>query len=201
MPERDQVTEILLAASAGSPVAVDRLFMVVYDELRLLAGSQLRHERPDHTLQATELVHEVYVRLVDQTRCEWKNRAQFLAVAGRAMRRILVDHARRRGRQRHGGGWQKLSLDEGLGSGSLELGSEAADTVILALEEALEKLSEEDPVRASVVEMIYFAGLTHDECAHVLGVSPRTVARHWDYAQAWLYTRMTDDSDSERLGA
>jgi RNA polymerase sigma factor (TIGR02999 family) len=196
VPERDQVTAILLEASAGAPAAVDQLFSLVYDDLRRLAGSRLRDERPDHTLQATELVHEVYLRLVDQTRCEWTNRAQFLAIAGRAMRRILVDHARSRGRQKRGGGWQKLPVSE-----ALALGSEQADTIILALEEALEKFQNEDPLRARVVEMLHFAGLTHEECAHVLGVSPRTVARHWDYAQAWLYAHMTDESDSERLGA
>jgi RNA polymerase sigma factor (TIGR02999 family) len=196
MPERAHVTEILIQATAGAPGAADQLFALVYDELRRLAGSQLRLERPDHTLQATELVHEAYMRLVDQTRCEWKNRAQFLAVAGQAMRRILVDHARSRGRQRRGGGWQKLPLND-----ALALGSEEADTVILSLEEALERFQAEDPLRTQVVEMLFFAGLTHAECAQVLGISPRTVARHWDYAQAWLYMRMTGDPDGERLGA
>jgi RNA polymerase sigma factor (TIGR02999 family) len=194
--ERERVTEILLQATSGGGRAADQLFAVVYDELRRLAGSHLRRERPDHTLQPTELVHEAYARLVDQTRCEWKNRAQFMAVAGRAMRRILVDHARSRGRQRRGGGWKRVELDE-----ELVMGTERADTVILALEEALVKLAEEDPVRANVVELLYFAGLTHEECATVLEISPRTVARYWDYAQAWLYAHMADEPGPEGSGS
>jgi RNA polymerase sigma factor (TIGR02999 family) len=197
MADRDHMTEVLLRATVGeraparSPSAADELFELVYPELRRLAESFLAMERPDHTLQATELVHEAYLRLVDQTRCEWRNRAQFMAIAGRAMRRILVDWARRRASGKRGGGLQRVMLEE-----SLELGSERADTVILALERALAKFEQEEPEKARVVEMLYFAGFTQDECARFLGISPRTVSRYWDYAQAWLYTQMSADADS-----
>ena len=197
MADRDQLTQLLLRMTSSDgeagmkPGATDELFEVVYPELRRMAESFLSSERPDHTLQATELVHEAYLRLIDQTRCEWRNRAQFMAIAGRAMRRILVDHARRRAADKRGGGMQKVSLDE-----CLELGSERADTVVLALEKALRKFESEEPEKARVVEMLFFAGFTHEDCARFLGVSARTVARYWDYAQAWLYTQMSVDAES-----
>jgi len=187
--ERGRVTEVLLRATEGSPGAMEELYPLVYDELRALAGGRLRGERPDHTLQATELVHEVYLRLVDVQRCRWENRAHFFAVAGRAMRRVLVDHARRRGASRRGGGWEKLPLDA-----ALELGSEEADAMMLALGEALGRLEARQPEKARVVEMLFFAGLTQEECAGVLGVSRRTIVRWWEYAQAWLHREMSAGS-------
>jgi RNA polymerase sigma factor (TIGR02999 family) len=194
MGDRDQVTEVLLRAADGSPAAVDRLFGLVYGELRKMARAYLRSERDNHTLQATELIHEAYLRMVDQTRCEWRSRAHFLAIAGMAMRRILIDHARRRGRQKRGGQIEKLSLDDAL---VLDLGSVESDTVLLALDSALNKLERSQPEMARVVEMRFFAGLTHEECAGVLEVSPRTVARQWEYAQAWLYREMTTGPDPD----
>jgi RNA polymerase sigma factor (TIGR02999 family) len=158
------------------------LATLVYTELRDLAGALLRQERPDHTLQVTELVHEAYLRLVDQTRCQWQNRAHFLGVASRAMRRILVDHARRRGAGKRGGGLQKLSLDE-----ELVIGTDDSNALLLSLDLALDKLASQYPEVARAVEVRFFGGLTHDECAYVLGVSPRTAFRHWEFARAWLY--------------
>ncbi len=181
MPESIDATAVLLEATGGSERAADRLLAIVYDDLREAAARLLRRERPDHTLQATELVHEAYLRLVDQTRCEWQNRAHFLAVASLAMRQILVDHARRRGSKKRGGGQTKIEFDE-----ALILGTERADEMILSLEDALGKLTARYPEAARVVEMRFFGGLTHEECACVLGFSPRTSSRHWEFAQAWL---------------
>lgn len=187
MFERRDVTIILQEASAGEPGALRELFVAVYDELRGRARAYLSGERSNHTLQPTALVHEAYMRLIDQDRVVWQNRAHFLAVAGQAMRRILVDHARRRGAGKRGGGLVHLSLDE-----ELVLGDEAADPVILALDDALTRFEGEQPEIARVVEMRFFGGLTQDECATLLGISRRTVCRHWDYAQAWLYREMRD---------
>jgi RNA polymerase sigma factor (TIGR02999 family) len=183
------VTQILLRASAEAPASCDLLYSLVYQELRDIAGRRLWRERPDHTLQATALVNEAYLRMVDQTRCEWRNRVQFLAVAGQAMRRILVDHARSRLRQKRGGGAEKLPLEA-----ALTLGEEGTDATVLALEAALQRFERIHPDKARVVELRFFAGLTQDECAVELGVSSRTVARYWDYAQAWLYREMRSDN-------
>lgn len=181
VPESTDATAVLLETTGGSKPAADRLLAIVYDDLREAAARLLRGERPDHTLQATELVHEAYLRLVDQTRSGWQNRAHFLAVASLAMRRVLVDHARRRGSLKRGAGQAKLELDE-----ALTVGTEQADEMILSLEQALGKLTVQYPEAARVVEMRFFGGLTHEECACVLGFSPRTSSRHWEFAQAWL---------------
>ena len=188
-PEFLDTTSLLLEASDGSLRATDRLLAVVYDDLRVAAARLLRGERSDHTLRATELVHEAYIRLVDQTRCEWQNRAHFLAVASRAMRNILVDHARRRGSQKRGAGQVRISFDE-----ALVIGTEAADTMLLLLELALEKLTQKYPEAARIVEMRFFGGLTNEECACVMGFSPRTASRHWEFAQAWLYREIGTDA-------
>lgn len=190
MPERGDLTDVLLRATAGSSADADRLFPLVYEELRSLAGHLLRHERPDHTLQATDLVHEAYTRLVDASRCEWSGRAHFFAVAGRAMRRVLVDHARRRGAGKRGGGRRKLPLER-----ALEVGAKEDGDLVLALAEALERLEAIQPEKARVVEMRFLAGLSEEECAAVLGVSRRTIARHWEYARAWLYRELSHDAD------
>lgn len=181
-PEFFDTTAVLLEVTSGSARATDRLLSIVYDDLREAATRLLRRERPDHTLRATELVHEAYLRLIDQTRCEWQNRAHFLGVASRAMRRILVDHARRRGSQKRGSGLVRVLFDE-----ALIIGTEQADEMLLSLERALEKLAARYPEPARVVEMRFFGGLTNDECACVLGLSPRSASRHWEFAQAWLY--------------
>ncbi len=182
---RLDVTRLLLETTQGSARAVDVLLPLVYEDLHNAASHLLRRERPDHTLQATELVNEAFLRMVDQTRCDWQNRAHFLAIAARAMRRILLDHARRRGSQKRGSGQAKVELDE-----ALVVGSEEVDALVLELEDALNKLAEQYPEAARVVEMRFFGGLTHDECAAVMGFSRRTATRHWSFAQTWLYREM-----------
>ena len=182
MHESLDVTSVLLETTGGSLPAAERLFTVLYSELRDRAALLMRRERPGHTLRPTDLVHEAYLHLADQTRCRWQDRAHFLAIASQAMRRILVDHARRRGSQKRGAGHIKLSLDD-----ALVVGTEEADDMLQSLELALVKLAEHDLKAARVVEMRFFGGLTHDECACVLGFSPRTASRYWAFAQAWLY--------------
>jgi RNA polymerase sigma factor (TIGR02999 family) len=189
-PEYLDTTSLLLEASGGSAQATDRLLVVVYDDLREAAARLLRGERSDHTLRATELVHEAYLRLVDQTRCEWQNRAHFFGVASRAMRNILIDHARRRTSQKRGGGHVRISFDE-----ALVIGTETADAMLLLLERGLKKLARQYPEAARIVEMRFFGGLTNEECACVMGFSPRSASRQWEFAQAWLYREIgTDDS-------
>jgi RNA polymerase sigma factor (TIGR02999 family) len=180
------VTEVLLRVAQGAQGASEELYTMLYDELRRMAQRQLRRERPNHTLQPTELVHEAYVRLIDMTRSPWKNRAHFFAIASRVMRRILVDHARSRGRQKRGGGWQRVPFEA-----ALEVGTGDDPMPVLALDAALGRLAEKQPDKARVVEMHFFGGLTHEECAEVLGVSSRTVLRYWEYSKAWLYREMS----------
>ncbi len=182
MPE---LTKILYAISKGDPVASAELLPVVYDELRKLAAQKLLHERPGQTLQATGLVHEAYVRLVGNAGdAEWSNRGHFFAAAAEAMRRILIENARRKGRIRHGGGRNRIDLDSQLDV------SDESDANLLALDEALERLEAEEPEAAQVVKLRYFAALTIEETAVALGLSPRTVNRHWAFARAWLYDRL-----------
>lgn len=185
MHDSRDVTSVLLETTNGSPLAADRLFALLYDELREKAASLLRRERPDHTLRSTDLVHEAYLRLADQSRCRWQDRAHFLAVASRAMRRILVDHARRRGSQKRGSGLPKIPFDD-----AMVIGTEEADHMLSSLEEALGRLTEHHPLAAQIVEMRFFGGLTLEECACVMGFSARTASRHWEYAQAWIYRDM-----------
>lgn len=190
MPSPTEVTQILQEASAGDRSAVDRLLPVVYDELRRLAQSHLARERPDHTLQATALVHEAYLKLIDQTRVKWQNRAHFFAVAAQAIRRILIDHARAKGRRKRGGDADRVSLDE-----VLTLSVEQPSTDLLALDEALTRLGAHEPQKAKVVEMRFFGGLTSEETAEVLGIGTRTVERHWQYSRAWLYRELAGGSE------
>jgi RNA polymerase sigma factor (TIGR02999 family) len=172
------VTELLLASQAGSQDDMDRLVPLVYDELKVLAAAYLRSERPDHSLQTTGLVHEAYMKLVNAQRTTWESRAHFFGVAAQAMRRILVDHARRR-RARGGGG--HVSLDDHVP------GSAAADDDdVLAVDEALERLALLDARQARIVELRYFAGLTIEQTAETVGISPATVKREWTSAKAWL---------------
>jgi RNA polymerase sigma factor (TIGR02999 family) len=177
-----EVTRILNAIEAGDVRAADALFPLVYDELRRLAAVQMAREKPGQTLDATALVHEAYLRLVgDQY---FANRRHFFAAAAEAMRRILVENARRKGRLRHGGGLQRQPLKED------DLIAEPGDERLLALDEALAKLAAVRPELAELVKMRYFAGLTVDQAAEVLGSSPRTVKRNWAYASAWLRREM-----------
>jgi RNA polymerase sigma factor (TIGR02999 family) len=174
------VTELLVDWSKGDQEALNKLIPLVYDELHKLASRYLRRERPDHTLQTTALVHEAYIKLVDQKDANWQNRLQFFGVAAQLMRRILVDYARRRRASKRGGSYYKLSLDEAIVS------SEEKDAELLALDEALDRLSAIDPQQSRVVELRIFAGLTLEETAQALNISPRTVRREWSMAKAWL---------------
>jgi RNA polymerase sigma factor (TIGR02999 family) len=180
MPARSDATELLLAWSNGDESAFDRLVPLVYQELRILAQRYMRHERPDHTLQATALVNEAYVRLIDVNRIQWQNRAHFLAVAATTMRRILVEFARHRGRQKRGGDAVQLAIDEGM-----EIVEEKGADLV-ALSDALSALATFDERMSQVVELRFFGGLTVQETADVLRVSPETVMRDWKTAKAWL---------------
>ena len=182
--EGRDVTGLLRAWSGGDRNALDELTALVYEELHRLARRYLRSERPDHSLQTTALVNEAYLRLVDYTRLEVLDRAHFFAVSAQAMRRILVDHARRRNAKR-GRGQQRVSLDD------VAVVADARSTDIVALDDALRELTVRDPRKARVVEMRYFGGLTVEEVASVLGVSPVTVMRDWRMAKAWLYRELT----------
>ncbi len=187
--ERD-ATLLLKSACAGNPDAPSKLLPLVYDELRRMARAYLVRERRNHTLQATELVHEAYLRLVDLEHIQWQGRAHFRAVAATAMRRILVDHARRRGRLKRQGGGQKVPLDSGA------VISSGPDESLLALEEVLCRLASLSPRRARVVELRFFGGLSVDEAAEVLGVSPRTVDNDWTFAKTWLHREMMRGSST-----
>ena len=166
--------------------AVAQLMPLVYDELRGLAHEYFRHERPDHTLQPTALVHEAYLRLVDQTGVDWQDRTRFFAVCAKVMRHVLLDYARRRQRVRRGGGQRKLNLDTDLVPAELD------EFEVLALHEAIEKLAQLDPRQAHIVELRFFGGLTMEEVAHVIGVSKRTAEDEWTHAKAWLRTQLAE---------
>ena len=183
-PASTTITDYLLAARGGDREVMDRLFVSVYDELRRIAHHALRHERTDHTLGTTGLVHEAYFRLVDQTRVEWRDLAHFFGVASRAMRQILVDYARRRGAVKRGGKVKVLALEEGM------VPAEERAEALLAVDEALTRLSEHDSGLAQVVECRFFGGLTEDETAEATGSSLRTVQRQWRRAKAWLYQEL-----------
>ncbi len=192
MPERFDITQTLMSAGRGDREAVDQLLPLVYDELRRLAQSYLQSERTDHTLQATALVHEAYIKMIDQSRVQWNDRSHFFALASQAIRRILVDHARGRGRKKRVGNRQRLSLDDGPvasnAPGQDALIDQSAD--LLDLDETLQRFAIEHPEKARLVEMRFFGGLTVEECAQVMGVTTRTVERHWQYARAWLFREM-----------
>lgn len=178
------VTGLLVRWRTGDREALDALTPLVYDELRRLAKSYLRRERPDHTLDGTALVHEAYMRLVDQRSVEWRNRNHFFALAAELIRRILVDHARARIAAKRGGANVKLSLDEALAP------ADEKDLNILALDDALLALASADPQQSRIVELRYFAGLTIEETADVLEISPATVKRDWTTAKAFLKREM-----------
>ena len=179
-----EVTAILHDWSGGDPDAPERLMPLVYDEMRRLARSFLAKERGGHTLQPTALVNEAYLRLVDQTRVNWQNRAHFYGIAASMMRRVLIDHARAHATEKRGGGAVRLSLDDV----QLPLAQRAQSLV--ALDEALEKLKQMDERKCRVVEMRFFAGMSDEEIAEVLGVTTRTVLRDWKTARLWLYREL-----------
>jgi RNA polymerase sigma-70 factor, ECF subfamily len=176
-------TQLLMEASAGNQDSLNALFPIVYSEMRRLAASYLRRER-SHTLQSTALVHEAYLRLIDQ-RASWQNRAHFLGIAAQTMRRILLDHAKRRAAAKRGGGRPlTLRVDE------LAVVGEDRDLNVIALDKALSELEKVDPLRSRIVEMRFFGGLSNEEAAEVLGVSAPTVQRQWAGARAWLFQSM-----------
>ena len=180
-----EVTGLLLAWNAGDAGAFERLLPLVYGELRRLASLHFRRERSGHTLQPTAVVHEAYMRLVDQTRVTWKNRGHFFAVASQAMRRILIDHARGRDAQRRGGREERVTLDVGVAS------FEPADGIdLLALDEALDRLKALDAGQARIIELRFFGGLTIEEAAEVLETSPSSVKRDFRSARAWLFREL-----------
>ena len=180
------VTRILNAIERGDAKATDELLPLVYEELRLLAAQKLSRERPGHTLQATALVHEAYIRLVAEEGQNWKNRSHFFRTAAEAMRRILIDNARRKKSGKRGGHRQRVSLQGAAGV----CGEDCSVDDLLALDEALAKLADEDEMKAEVVKCRYFAGLTVEQTAEILGISPTTAKLHWAYARAWLLREM-----------
>ncbi len=185
------VTQILNAIELGDPSAAGQLLPLVYDELRKLAAERMAQEKPGQTLQATALVHDAYIRLVDVEKAQhWNSRGHFFAAAAEAMRRILIGNARRKHALKRGGHAQRVDLD------AIELADEPNDDKLLAMEDALVRLTEKDPVKAELVKLRYFAGLTNQEAATILGISTATAERHWAYARAWLQQQVTAALDS-----
>ena len=184
-PAPHDVTALLESWSNGDPDALQRLMPLVYDELQRLARNYLRRERPDHTLQSTALVHEAYMRMVNQKTVHWQNRAHFFGVAAQSIRHILVDHARSYQTTKRGSGGHKLSLDEAIAV------TEARDIDLIALDDALNGLSAVDPQQGRIVELRFFGGLSIEETADVLKISPATVKRDWVMAKAWLYRNLS----------
>jgi RNA polymerase sigma-70 factor, ECF subfamily len=175
------VTVLLAEATKGDQQAASKLVPLVYDELRRLARHYMRRERENHTLQATALVHEAYLKLVQHQSVDWQNRAHFFGIAAQVMRHILVDHARGHGREKRGAGQQLVSLEEAL------VFSPEKSAELIKLDESLERLAKLDPRQGRIVELRFFGGLTVEETAHILGISPKTVKREWSVAKAWLH--------------
>jgi RNA polymerase sigma factor (TIGR02999 family) len=178
------VTRILEAIERGDTRAADQLLPLVYEELRTLAAQKLSHESPGQTLQATALVHEVYIRLVEHQDQNWQNRGHFFAAAAEAMRRILVDNARRKNREKHGGGLKRLDIAK------LDVALSTDDETILMVDEALVKLTQIDEMGAKLIKLRFFAGLPNVQAARILGMPERTAKRTWAYARAWLHEEM-----------
>jgi RNA polymerase sigma factor (TIGR02999 family) len=190
-PPFSDVTQLLNRLSSGDQNALSELIPVVYDELHRLAAFHLQRERPEHTLQTTALVHEAYVRLVDQKEVQWKNRGHFFAVATQAMRRVLVDYARRHQALKRGSSLPKISLDE-----AIAISNEDMHHVLL-LDELLTRLSTIDPAESRIVELRFFGGLTVEETAEAMGISPATVKREWSVARAWLLREINERSKQD----
>jgi RNA polymerase sigma factor (TIGR02999 family) len=189
------VTRILSAIEHGDPHAAEQLLPLVYDELRQLAAQKLAQEKPGHTLQATALVHEAYLRLVDVGEAQrWDSRGHFFAAAAEAMRRILVENARGKMGLKRGGGWRRIDLDK------LTVADQATDDDLVALDDCLERLAQDDPASAELVKLRFFAGLAREEAAAALGLAPRTADRTWAYARAWLYDAMSQGDCPETPG-
>jgi RNA polymerase sigma factor (TIGR02999 family) len=184
-PKSEDVTQLLHAWGAGDPVALERLTRRVYHELHIIARRYMRDEREGHTLQATALVNEVYLQLVDVKNVQWSQRAQFFAIAAQMMRRILVDAARARGSRKRGGDAVRINVDEA------PVLSPGRDASLVALDEALEAFAKLAPRQAKVVELRYFGGLSEEETADVLKASPRTVRRDWRFAKSWLMRELS----------
>ena len=180
-----QLTQLLIDWCNGDESAPERLFPLVYNELKVIARRYLRKESHEHTLQTTALVNEAYLRLVDQNRVSWQNRAHFFAISAEMMRRILIDHARSHARLRRGGHIRKIDLDE-----AVNVSDEIAADLV-ALDEALKQLNQIDERRSRVVELRFFGGLNNEEIAEVLRISPNTVTRDWNMARAWLYNELS----------
>jgi RNA polymerase sigma-70 factor (ECF subfamily) len=178
---RTQVTQLLQQWQEGSNDALEALMPLVYKELKRLAGSYLRRERPDHTLQSAALVNEAYLRLVDQTQTRWQNKAHFYGIAAQMMRRVLADHARGHNAAKRGAGMPELELNEAVAQ------AQARSVDLVDLEEALQKLEKLDPQQGKIVELRFFSGLSIEDTANVLGISPATVKRDWAVARAWLF--------------
>jgi RNA polymerase sigma factor (TIGR02999 family) len=182
----DAITQVLNAIEQGDPSAASRLLPLVYDELRRLAAQKLASEKPGQTLQATALVHEAYLRLVDVRKVQpWNSRGHFFAAAAEAMRRILIGNARRKSAQKRGGQARRLDLD------AIELTDRPSSDKLLAMEDALIRLADKDPVKGELVKLRYFAGLTTQEAAAILGISTATADRYWAYARAWLQNEIS----------
>lgn len=181
MEQRDTTEQLLLLVQAGEVGAVERVFPLIYDELRRLAHRHLRREPTGHTLATTDLVHQAYLHLVGQTRVQWQGRSHFMAIAATAMRRILVDHARSHGSHKRGGLLRRVPME------SVELATEERAELLLALDEALDRLRTHDGRQAKVVECRFFAGMTEEETAEALAIDARTARRDWAKAKSWLY--------------
>ncbi len=177
---QSEVTRLIQAASASDHAAADQLLTVVYDQLRRIAQQRMSEERAGHTLQATALVHEAYLRLIGEAEIQWQGRAHFFAAAAEAMRRILIERARQRRRVRHGGDMRRVDLL------SVDAAAPVEDDRLLALNEALDRLAERDPATCELVKLRHFAGLSMEDAADVLGISRATAYRHWEYARVWL---------------
>jgi|SRR5688572_23508905 len=188
------VTQMLISYGQGDRTALDALLPLVYEELRLIARGYLRQERTDHTLQPTGLVHEAYLRLINQQRVDWRNRAQFLGLAANMMRRILVTHAQTKQAEKRGGGIKNISLEEV----TVALEEDAVD--LLALDEVLGRLAQFDKMKMEIVELKFFGGLTIAEIAEVTKTSTATVEREWAFARAWLYSALTDEEPTALNG-
>jgi RNA polymerase sigma-70 factor (ECF subfamily) len=183
-----EVTQLLVDWGNGNQAALDRLMPLVYTELRQLAHRYMRRERPGHTMQTTALIHEAYLRLVDQNQVRWQHQAHFFGIAARLMRQILIEHARSHTRAKRGGGVGTISLDEAA------IVSQARATELLALDDALERLATIDPRKSQVVELRFFGGLSVEEAAQVLNIAPNTVLRDWRMAKAWLRREISHES-------
>lgn len=195
-PNRSEVTVLLKAWSAGDRTALERLTPLLYDQLKRLARQFMQHERPDHTLQGTALVNEAYLRLVDITAVEWQDRSHFMAMAAQTMRRVLIDAARARAADKRGGGMVRVERATDVDIDGMPAPGSTRALELCALDDALDTLARMDPRRAQVIELRFFGGLTVEETADILNISPQSVMRDWKIARAWLTRELTETSKS-----